>query len=300
MRGMQIAATRPDWKATNHPSAAEIIESDVVCIVKKTHKSVVETSRNNNKLIVLDVVDFWPQPKVPNRRVNRRESEELVIGLIDEIRPDALIFPNHAMWADYFKAFPSIPSTFIYHHYRPAYDSISLEFSPFRPRILAYEGGDYLAEWYATIVQICEELGLDFTINPKSLEDVDCLLSVRGEQFQTYLNGNYKSNVKAANAIGILKPFVCLNSERSAHETDPGSFMFFDDPDSLRHQLGLLVSDLDYLKFNHEQMLLRRPYFSLESIASEFELFLYQVLGYYGRGADFSRNIGFGAGCVSS
>lgn len=283
MRGKQIASTRTWWRAENFPTESDIEESDIVCVVKKTSRSILTTCRNLNKIVVLDVVDMWPQPKHPQSYLNKEDSQNLIISLINEIKPDALIYPNFAMWSDFLEFFPSVPSTFIYHHYRQAYESIDLEFTLKRPKIVAYEGGDYLAEWHPILSTICEKFGLRFEINPGSLTEADCLLSARGKQFQTYLNCNYKSNVKSANALGLLKPFICLDSERSAHETDTGSFLFFNDSDSLGHQLSCLVDDRDYLKFNHEQMLSRRSYFSLNSVASEFELFFCQVLGYSGR-----------------
>lgn len=273
----------PSWSATNSPTSEDISTSDVVCIVKKTRSSVLRDCRRHERLIVLDVVDFWPQPKHGMPSKGKKESENLVVELINDISPDALIFPNWAMWSDFSKFFPTTPSTFIYHHYRPEYDPVTPRQNYNRPRVLAYEGGDYLGEWFPIIESVCSQLGLDFRVNPTSLKDADLIISARAERFQTYLNRNYKSNVKAANALGLVKPLVCHMSERSAHEIDPGTFLFFSTGENLLHQLHLIMNDTDFAVFNYEQMLLRREYFSIRSIASEFDLFFYQVLGHYGR-----------------
>ncbi|NBX51591.1 hypothetical protein EBT25_17080, partial [bacterium] len=200
IRGCQVASTCSRWIASNEPTTSEIVDSDIVCVVKKTNRALIEKCRELNKIIVLDIVDFWPQPHSETTFLDSAESKQVVIDEINKIQPDGLIFPNRAMWIDFHKFFPAIPSTYIYHHFRPEFDDILERIS--QPQlIIAYEGGNYLGEWHDVFQQIAVQQGASFVVNPDTLLNADVIVSARSTKFQTYLNCNYKSNVKAANAI---------------------------------------------------------------------------------------------------
>jgi len=277
IRGLQIAQTRPEWIASNSPSEDEIEEADVVCIVKKIDNKTLNLCKQKNKLLVLDVVDFWPQSDKLNESLNRFESLQLVRKLIKNIEPDALIFPNFAMWAELRSSFPVTPSTFIYHHFRTEFSNIANR-PELRPiTTVGYEGADYLGEWLETAGNICAELGIEFVINPSSLLNVDAVFSARGSNFRTFLNCNFKSNVKASNAIGANKPFLCHVDERSAHEVDPGTFLFFNNAFTLKQQIQKIQNNVSFRVLNFQKMISAKPLYGIESIASEFDLFFHQV-----------------------
>ena len=277
IRGMQIAQTCDEWIASNSPSEDEIEAADVVCIVKKIDNRTLDLCKQKNKLLVLDVVDFWPQSGNLDIPLNRFESLQLVRKLVKNIEPDALIFPNFAMWAELRSSFPVTPSTFIYHHFRPEFSNIDHQ-TELRPiTVIGYEGADYLGEWLETAGNICGELGIEFVVNPLSLLDVDAVFSARGSIFRTFLNCNFKSNVKASNAIGANKPFLCHVDERSAHEVDPGTFLFFNNASTLKKQIEKIQNDMSFRTLNLKRMNLAKPLFGIESIASEFDLFFHQV-----------------------
>jgi hypothetical protein len=242
-------------------------------------RGVLKVCRDEGKPIILDVVDLWPQSTRSIQQLNRKESHEVVLKLISEVEPNGIIFPNFAMWCEFREYFPAIPSTFIYHHYRPELDRDPIRFLPDKPIRVAYEGGDYLGEWEEIIRKSCAAFGLRFDINPENLTDCDVIVSARGNAFKTFLNTNYKSNVKATNAIGACRPFLVQDTERSAHEVDPGSFMFFSNSDDLRRQLEIIVMDVEFRKFNFKKMLEARPFFNLSAISSEFDLFFHYVVG---------------------
>jgi hypothetical protein len=277
IRGMQIAQTCDEWIASNSPSEDEIEAADVVCIVKKIDNRTLDLCKQKNKLLVLDVVDFWPQNGNLDIPLNRFESLQLVRKLVKNIEPDALIFPNFAMWAELRSSFPVTPSTFIYHHFRPEFSNIDHQ-TELRPiTVIGYEGADYLGEWLEIAGNICGELGIEFVVNPSSLTDVDAVFSARGSIFRTFLNCNFKSNVKASNAIGANKPFLCHVDERSAHEVDPGTFLFFNNASTLKKQIEKIQNDMSFRTLNFKKMNLAKPLYGIEAIASEFDLFFHQV-----------------------
>lgn len=277
IRGMQIAQACDEWIASNSPSEDEIDAADVVCIVKKIDNKTLDLCKQKNKLLVLDVVDFWPQSGSLDKPLNRFESLQLVRKLVKNIEPDALIFPNFAMWAELRSSFPVTPSTFIYHHFRPEFSDIDHQ-TELRPiTVIGYEGADYLGEWLETAGNICDEIGIQFVVNPSSLLDVDAVFSARGSIFRTFLNCNFKSNVKASNAIGANKPFLCHVDERSAHEVDPGTFLFFNNAFTLKKQIEKIQNDTSFRALNFNKMNLAKPLYGIEAIASEFDLFFHQV-----------------------
>lgn len=244
-------------------------------VVKRANDNVLKQARNSGTKIFLDVVDLWPQ----GRRNNPNDSPEISLGivkdLIDEIAPHAVIFPNYAMWSDMRASFPSTPSTFIYHHFRPQYNLPVPEETLIQSDtpIVAYEGGDYLGHWRSLLKDTCSSIGALFIENPKDLRQASAIVSARGDQHFTFLNANYKSNVKAANAIGARVPFVCHVSERAAQETDPGSFLFFSNPANLRACLETALYDDDFRQFNKIQMDKKRELYTLESVAQQVEEF---------------------------
>ena len=277
IRGMQIAQTCDEWIASNSPSEDEIEAADVVCIVKKIDNRTLDLCKQKNKLLVLDVVDFWPQNGNLDIPRNRFESLQLVRKLVKNIEPDALIFPNFAMWAELRSSFPVTPSTFIYHHFRPEFSNLDHQ-NELRPiTVIGYEGADYLGEWLEIAGNICGELGIQFVVNPSSLMDVDAVFSARGSIFRTFLNCNFKSNVKASNAIGANRPFLCHVDERSAHEVDPGTFLFFNNAFTLKKQIEKIQNDTSFRALNFNKMNLAKPLYGIEAIASEFDLFFHQV-----------------------
>jgi len=280
IRGKQVAQTQSDWAAINDPTLDEISAADIVCVVKRTSRALIEQCRANGKLLVLDVVDFWPQPRNSSISLSAAESRQQVLDGIKKIQPDALIFPNRAMWVDFHKFFTLMPTTYIYHHFRPEFEGTYNRESNSSP-VVAYEGGDYLGEWHETFQNAAKKLGATFLVNPASLLDASVVLNARSKLFQTYLNRNYKSNVKSVNAIGALKPFVCHESERSAHEIDPGCFLFFSDEKSLLSQLEKALYNLPFREQNLAQMSRIRPRFAIETIATEYLLFFEYVIGWY-------------------
>lgn len=277
IRGMQIAQTCDEWIASNSPSEDEIEAADVVCIVKKTDNRTLGLCKQKNKLLVLDVVDFWPQNGNMDKPLNRFESLQLVRKLVKNIEPDALIFPNFAMWAELRSSFPVTPSTFIYHHFRPEFSNIDHQIELRPIKVIGYEGADYLGEWLEIAGNICGELGIEFVVNPSSLMDVDAVFSARGSIFRTFLNCNFKSNVKASNAIGANKPFLCHVDERSAHEVDPGTFLFFNNASTLKKQIEKIQNDMSFRALNFKKMNLAKPLYGIKAIASEFDLFFHHV-----------------------
>ena len=281
IRGHQISATHPEWVASNHPTVEEIQDADIVCIVKKTDSRFIELCRKYNKIVALDVVDFWPQSGSPHEFISRRESLELAAELVRKVNPNALIFPNHAMWAALRSAFPAIPATFIYHHFRPEFAEPVFSTANNQIATIGYEGGNYLGEWGDIIDIACNKFGIKFVVNPKSLLEVDAVVSARGRSYRTFLNCNFKSNVKATNAIGAMKPFLCHVDERSAHEVDPGTFLFFNSSSTLEAQIDYLLDNDLFLTKNQDVMRTVRPRYRVDTIGAEFGVFFERVLEWY-------------------
>jgi len=179
----------------------EMRQADVIVLVKRSTPDMLNALRASGKPWVLDVVDMYPQPKCS--MWNKEQAIGWVQEQIKTLKPHGIIWPNQRMADD---CDTGIPSTVLYHHYRP-----HMDVNPIREKvyIVGYEGSpNYIAEWLEPIREACRERGWHFVINPVSLAQVDIVIACRGREFNGYAQKHWKSNVKLANAHGTGTPFV--------------------------------------------------------------------------------------------
>jgi hypothetical protein len=75
--------------------------------------------------------------------------------------------------------------------------------------VVAYEGGErYLGRWRGWIEAACKERGWDFVINPSDLRMADIIVGFRDQQWDGWMCREWKSGVKAGNAIAAGRPFI--------------------------------------------------------------------------------------------
>lgn len=268
IRGEQIASARANWKATLDPSSADLKEFDVFCVVKHPVQSIINDLRRKNKTIVYDVLDSWAQPADGLRYTNLPQVKAYFAEKWRALGIPYFIFPNRTMKVHLGELIPYC--TYIYHHYWPQQKVNTVRSYA---RIVAYEGNaNYLGEWETHLTRICEELGLQFVVNPPTWEDVDIAVAVRGGEHDSFLANQYKSNVKLANCYGAGVPAVAGDKEMSCHETDTGDVRFFRTADDLRYQLHSLL-DEKARSMIHERFVYVRPQFSLSAMADAYEHF---------------------------
>lgn len=212
-------------------STYDCSDHDLVVVVKRAGE-VLQAVRRSTRKWVLDVVDFYPQPLC--HQWNREASIAWVRSQVKAMNPSAVIWPTGRMQDDCSDGRPSIV---LPHHHRP-----NIKANPVRDRIelVGYEGSTrYLGGWEALLVRECRRRGWRFVTNPQHLADLDIVVAVRGDQWDSYAARHWKSNVKLANAHASGTPFIG-NPEWGYMETQSGCEYWVDDGNHLAQAFDLL------------------------------------------------------------
>lgn len=197
---MQLGAA---LQATVKPQAGrqEFKAADIAVFVKRVPVQLLMDVRASGKPWVYDIVDAYPQPTAS--KWTQWQAVQWVREQLAALKPNAVIWPNQKMRED---CDTGLPGLVLPHHHRPG-----IKNNPIRKevRTVGYEGaGHYLADWEPAIAEECRRRGWKFVTNPKHLADLDIVLAMRGGEWNGYVQQNWKSNVKLANAHGSGTPFV--------------------------------------------------------------------------------------------
>lgn len=189
--------------ATVHPQATQdvIAAHDVAIVVKRMPRTILPALQAAARPWVYDLVDFYPQPEAS--AWSRDYAIRWVQKKLKACQPTAVIWPNRKMRED---CDPGLPGMVLPHHHRP-----HIRNNPIRETVrqVGYEGGEhYLAEWEPALRKECARRGWEFLKNPDQLSDLDIVVAFRGGQWSGYVQSNWKSAVKLANAHGSGTPFV--------------------------------------------------------------------------------------------
>lgn len=173
--------------------------ADLIFVVKRATDEILATIRKAGTPWVFDALDFYPQPTCSTW--SQTQAIEWVTGRLRWYAPNAIIWPNDRMRQD---CDIGLPGIVLRHHHRPG-----IEVNPIRQKIqkVGYEGATaYLGAWRPAIEAECARRGCSFIVNPQHLADLDIVLAVRDPS--GYVQKNYKSAVKLANAHGSGTPFI--------------------------------------------------------------------------------------------
>lgn len=174
---------------------------DIAVVVKRVPVPLLVSIRASGRPWVYDIVDAYPQPAAS--AWTRDEAIHWARRHIAELRPDAVIWPTRKMKED---CDTGLPGLVLPHHHRPGIKNNSIRKEV---KTVGYEGGaHYLADWLPVLERECKHRGWRFVVNQEHLADLDIVVALRGGQWNGYVQENYKSNVKLANAHGSGTPFI--------------------------------------------------------------------------------------------
>lgn len=253
MRGIQIASTHDDWIAVAEPTVYDIADADIVVVVKRINGDLIKKIKEAGKPLVYDMLDFWVQKhgvKIPD---NLPDAIMLAKNQIAKIQPDAIIAANECMANDLRSCAPTVQH--IYHHYR-------LDAAPVKGGdVIYYDGSIKHAEgWLKKLQKIAKvKIGV-----PQ--DDALALFSARDGQ--AWLPNRWKSNVKAANAIGYGLPLI-THPDNGAMETEVEGFFFSNE--SELHDAVNQTKKVGYSDFVREK-------YSLASAGKNYERFFHALL----------------------
>lgn len=184
-----------------NPKELDFKWADAVVLVKRVREEQLQAIRRNNKFLIWDIVDAWPQPE--GNEWGLFESIDWLHSELERIRPNAVVFTTSTMQND---AGVSIPSIVLPHHSWERY----LHHVPNIRRdiqSLGYEGGEhYLGKWRSIIQQECDRHGWRFIVNG-DMTTVDIGVALR--DCSGYPTTAWKSNCKLANLHALGLPSLC-------------------------------------------------------------------------------------------
>lgn len=171
--------------------------ADVIVVVKRINAPFINNVLKSKTPWIWDLVDFYPQPICSTW--NLEMATHWLRGQIEVAKPHGIIWPNARMKKD-----ADLPGEVIYHHARQA------PINPIRRQVktVGYDGcAAYLGRWRSVIETLCAERRWQFKIGIP-LDQMDIVVALRDGQYNGYVQSNWKSNVKLANAHGTGTPFI--------------------------------------------------------------------------------------------
>lgn len=241
IRGEQLG-TAMGATVKSMATLADMREHDAVLVVKRVPAELLDNLRKSGKPWLYDIVDAYPQPECGVW--SRARAIEWLAHGVAELTPTAIVWPNQRMRYDAGRMHEHV----VYHHSR-----LDMSVNPIRPRIktIGYEGAaSYIEPWLPTIANECAHRGFSFSLNPVRLSDLDVAIAMRGGLADGYVQRNWKSNVKLANAHASGTPFIGAR-ESGYEETSTGAEYWADTRQEFSRALDWLDDENTRLEIRH-------------------------------------------------
>lgn len=245
--------------------ARDVAAFDVAIVVKRAPGDLVARIHKADVPLIYDVVDAWPQPH--GNAWAEAECKFWLAVEIRRIRPAGIVAATRAMARDC-EGF-GVPVLALPHHCRPGQ-----AMNPIRETVqtVAYEGAEhYLGRWRPLIEAECARRGWRFVVNPPALADADIVLALRDAD--GYAPRHWKSNVKAANAMGSGTPLIASRESGYLEQAVGNAIKWADTEAELIRAFDALTSRLERARAAG-WMLAAAP--KLESVAQTYRTWLEQ------------------------
>lgn len=203
MCGVQMAATRPDWKAIPKASLSDLAGADAVVMVKRIPKDTLDTIKKWGGPRIYQPLDFWRQPEDARNIGTPKEACIKFQKHFEEIDAEIVLTPNTMMKYDIAPICRRVEV--LPHHYDPA---LHVDVHKEAKTLVYWGRTQYLAEWANPIRAACDKLGLEFLVNPAIPEHATMMVAVRGGIYGNWLDRRWKSSVKGATAMALGVPLV--------------------------------------------------------------------------------------------
>lgn len=241
MRGEQMAAARPEWRAIANATKKDCEGCDAVVVVKHITDAGLAALKDWGGPVLYDALDFWNQqpstrenPNPAQTIDNAEAARELFRPDFERIDPDIILCPTAAMARDL--APLGWQTEVHYHHVDPRL----LDTPPGpggRKRVLYHGKRKHFGFWKWVARISCRLHGAEFiTSNGPQPAPADVMLAARAGRHGTWLSRSWKSNIKAATAMRVGVPFVAW-PEAAYTETCPDG-LWFTSPWGLHRAIG--------------------------------------------------------------
>ncbi len=205
VRGQQLGAAlgaRVVTKPTDH----DLRIADLVVLVKRAGVQWAAEVHKYRKPIVWDALDFWFQPS--DNDFSESDARSLLRQQLEQIKPALFIGATEAMADDAAKE--GVSAAYLPHHSRPG---LIPGPAVARVPVVGYEGAKkYLGGWLLAVQAECNRRGWPFVVNPPDLRACDILVAFRDGQWDGWMCRQWKSGIKAVNAIASGRPLIAQAS----------------------------------------------------------------------------------------
>lgn len=252
-------------RVTSAPTAKDWKWAELVVLVKRFGLQWAADVHRHGLPLVWDALDFWAQPA--ENHLNEAQAKAALVRQMTQIRPMLTIGATEAQ---------AVASGGVYvpHH---SWKGLSPTLARERVQTVAYEGGEvYLGAWRRVIERECKARGWRFILNPVStmatpspldLSTVDILVSFRDGSRDGWICREWKSGVKAVNAIAAGRPFISQDSA-AVRELQPAG--------SIVERVEELSAAFDWWADADRRAavvaasLVKAPAFTLDTIAAQY------------------------------
>jgi hypothetical protein len=257
IRGRQLGGAL-GARLTVSPTREDFAWADVVVLVKRAMTLFGDQAQRSGKPVVWDVLDFWRQP------AQNTLSAADALALVRRTAWSGVSFvgATQAMAT-------AIGGTYLPHHAWPG-----LTPAPAREtvKVVAYQGAaHYLGRWHTWLSAACAARGWQFVVNPKDLREADLLVAFRDGEWDGWICREWKSGVKAVNAIAAGRPLLTQDAASVREIAPEGAIV--EAPEAL----GLALDDwADYRRrsFVAEVSRDRALPYRLDAIAAQYRTVL--------------------------
>lgn len=178
-----------------HADSETCKKADIIVVVKRTPKDLMQNIIKSGTPWVFDIVDGWPQPC----DWGPRDSTLWLQSTILTLNPDAMVYGTSRMMVD-----AQFPGLVLPHHAWTKYHPIKVRE---QVSVVGYEGSlAHLGHWFDAIQAACKRRGWQFQVNG-DMTKADIGIALRG-------NGGYpakfwKPGTKLANLHALGIPAIC-------------------------------------------------------------------------------------------
>jgi hypothetical protein len=178
-----------------HPSSGDYSWADVIVLVKRAISQFRDQAVQTGKPVVWDALDFWQQPTQNGLAV----SDAIALARRLAGHGVTILGATQAMAA-------ALGGHYLPHHAWPGLTPAPARASV---KVVAYQGAaHYLGRWQGWLTKACADRGWQFVVNPRDLREADLLVAFRDGEWDGAICREWKSGVKAVNAIAAGRPLL--------------------------------------------------------------------------------------------
>lgn len=270
MRAVQVGQAL-GARVTSGPTAHDWRWADVAILVKRCAPMYAGAARAAGVPVVWDALDFWQQPA--QNGLDEAGAHSLLREWLRTVAPSMVIGATSAMTAVCEAS--GVRAVTIPHH---SWHDLTPTPPRREMRVIAYQGApQFLGAWARTLMDLCAARGWTFLINPSDLRVADVLVSLRDGPWDGFMCRQWKSGVKAVNAVAAGRPLISQGAVGVIDCAAPWTHLTVETPAELERACDVWA-DQAHRVLAYEAACALAPQFTLSHIRQQYTALLQTVL----------------------